>query len=417
MRFLLFIIIVLSFSLAFAQPDTVFLEMGDSFYLKNISRGLWIENPKVIKIDNIKNPNRLIPLKIGSSQVRLDKKLLTISIIPPGSNNGAKKWQKLVYQFADLKLGSCTDQLCLKGKITDKNEFLKLIRIIQEQDAPIYFGFTISDKLNNELSAWYAQYFRSLGYTPLKVVYSNPWSIYASGSKDASFERSLRQVGLHLKESNQKIDIADNVKVEIKIVEVRKEYLRTLGIRWPNAYSAQVVDKFPEGFNPFSITLEAEERSGDMNVLASPNLICRSGKSASFFAGGEFPIRTISPKSSSVQWKNYGINLQIKPIVDSVGQISLELETEISSLDMSHAVDGVPAIYKHKVSSHFDLINSKTIALSGLIKSESGQAKDGLPFLSQVPILGSLFSSQNYLENKTELIIFVRPQLLQDSHE
>ena len=148
-----------------------------------------------------------------------------------------------------------------------------------------------------------------------------------------------------------------------------------------------------------------------MNLLASPNLMCKSGKEATFFAGGEFPIKTIGEKYGTVVWKQYGINLKIKPLIDSIGQISLEIETEVSSIDKSREIDGVPAMHSHKVSSFFDLTKSQTIILSGLIKSETGTSSEGLPYLSQLPVLGRLFSSKDYLDNKTELVIFVTPKL------
>ena len=93
--------------------------------------------------------------------------------------------------------------------------------------------------------------------------------------------------------------------------------------------------------------------------------------------------------------------------------MSIELETEISSIDKSREINGIPAIHGHKVVSQFDLIQSKTIALSGLVKNETGTAREGLPFLGQIPVLGKLFSSEEFLENQTELVIFVTPELME----
>ncbi len=94
--------------------------------------------------------------------------------------------------------------------------------------------------------------------------------------------------------------------------------------------------------------------------------------------------------------------------------MSVELETNVSSIDKSKTVEGVPALHTHKLISHFDLAESKTIALSGLIKNESGESSEGLPYLAQLPILGSLFSSKDFLENRTELVILVTPKLMED---
>ena len=134
-----------------------------------------------------------------------------------------------------------------------------------------------------------------------------------------------------------------------------------------------------------------------------------------FFAGGEFPLITLAGKDNRqiVNWKKYGITLNFKPLVNSVGQMSLAIETEVSTIDKSKEVQGIPALLTHKVSSFFDLVESKTIALSGLIKNESGLSNSGLPFLKSLPLLGKLFSSEDFLENKSELVIFVTPQIME----
>lgn len=416
MEKILFIILSISCSV-FASPIQ-YIEIGDSIPIK-ASQSLWIENSKVLKAVPVKNPSRLTAIKTGRSLIKMDGSLKTLIILDPGSNLSYSYWKQLIYQFPSLTLEDCAGQPCLKGKINLFSEFLKIVDLNQKSSSPILFAFKFSDKIKSEIEKWYSSYFRENGLTPLKIIYAHPWSVFMSkGQDDLKIKYTYNQVGLMTGLSNQKIEIADNIKVEIRIVEVKKEFLNTLGIRWPNSYTAQVIpNHLPKNIDPFEVSLEANERSGDMTILASPNLICRSGKEASFFAGGEFPIRLTSLRQSSVQWKKYGINLSIKPLIDSAGQISLELETEISTLDKSREIDGIPAIHSHKVSSHFDLINSKTIALSGLVKNESGVSSEGLPYLSQIPVLGSLFSSKSFLENKTELLILVKPELMDFQNE
>jgi pilus assembly protein CpaC len=113
-----------------------------------------------------------------------------------------------------------------------------------------------------------------------------------------------------------------------------------------------------------------------------------------------------------VVWKKYGIVLKVKPLADALGQMSLQIDTEVSSLDPAKAVEGIPAIITHHVSSYFDLRKPQTIALSGLIKNEEGQNSEGLPWLSRLPVLGPLFASKEFRENRSELIILVRPEIV-----
>jgi pilus assembly protein CpaC len=182
-------------------------------------------------------------------------------------------------------------------------------------------------------------------------------------------------------------------------------------VRWPAEYQAQVLPKFSAGPEPLLATLRALEARGRAQILASPNLLCRSGSEAKFHAGGEFPIRIFSRNSRDVIWKQHGVLLRVRPRADFQGAISLELETEVSLLDMAGAVDGIPALKSNSVRSHFDLPGRRTIALSGLLRQEIGDARDGLPYLMNLPVLGRLFSSAQYLKRQSELVIFVTPEI------
>ena len=97
--------------------------------------------------------------------------------------------------------------------------------------------------------------------------------------------------------------------------------------------------------------------------------------------------------------------------VDLTQKLSIKIEAEISSLDRSVSVEGIPGLKTNRVKSHFDLSSPKTIALSGLIRAEEARAQDGLLGIQHLPILGKLFSSREFQREQTELIILVRPRV------
>ena len=232
-------------------------------------------------------------------------------------------------------------------------------------------------------------------------------SIFAS-----QYKKILAPYGVRITEDANSLMMEPTVRVQITVVEIQREWSRKIGLRWPDGYQAQLL---PETFlDAQAITATAHffEQNGKGKVLASPNLICRSGKEAEFVAGGEFPIKIMNFKMSDVVWKKYGIVLKVKPLADSLGQISLQIDTDVSSIDSARTVDGIPAIITHHVSSYFDLRSPRTIALSGLIKNTESQSSEGMPWLSRLPILGPLFSSKDFRENRTELVIFVRPEII-----
>lgn len=411
-KYLAFITLIFLFNLKSMALESkpLIIELGDSLKLNSVKESVWIENQKIAKATTVGNLVRVQAMSIGSTRLRVDKKYSELVVLPPGQVISYEKWKTLSSRFTNINIGTCQTVLCLKGQINTLNEFKKILKTMETEKSFVYLGLDISHKITSQIENWYSEKLKAEGFPPFKIIYSKPWKVYST-TNDTLKNSSLffEKLGVLMIEDKNMIELHDNLRVEIKIVEIKKELARQWGIRWPDAYSAQVVSPNISPLKPFDLLLQASERSGDANILASPNLMCKSGKDATFFAGGEFPIKTIGEKFSSVTWKQYGINLKIKPIIDSIGQISLEIESEVSSIDKSREIDGIPALYSHKVSSHFDLKKSQTIVLSGLIKSESGQSFEGLPFLSQIPILGKLFSSESFLENKTELVIFVTP--------
>jgi pilus assembly protein CpaC len=212
----------------------------------------------------------------------------------------------------------------------------------------------------------------------------------------------------------QSLDIAPTIKVEITVAEIKRNLSLKYGLRWPSGYSAKILKTGETELDDLPFNLTALESQGYGKILASPNILCRSGKEAEFLAGGEFPIKIMNFKTQDVVWKRYGILLRVKPRADSAGRISLSIETEVTTLDDAHKVDDIPGLLTNRVSSHFDLTRPQTIALSGLIKREEGNSSEGAPFLSRIPVLGALFSSKDFRENRSELVIFVRPVILSE---
>ncbi len=144
--------------------------------------------------------------------------------------------------------------------------------------------------------------------------------------------------------------------------------------------------------------------------LASPQLSARSGGVADFLVGGEVPIPISQGLGeTTVQYKPYGIKLHIAPIVNSKGDISTDIETEISKIDPSINVQGYPGFITRRTSAQLNVRQGDTIVISGLVDSNASKTFDKLPGLGDIPILGALFRSRNFQRNRTDLVIFVTP--------
>jgi pilus assembly protein CpaC len=171
------------------------------------------------------------------------------------------------------------------------------------------------------------------------------------------------------------------------------------------------------GGNQITQTIRALERDGLVRTLAEPNLTAISGESAKFLAGGEYPIPVVdSDGKLSVQFKEFGVGVAFTPTVLSEGRISLKMETEVSELTNVGAVElnniNIPALKKRQAKSTLELPSGGTLALAGLISDDVRQNIDGLPGMKDLPILGTLFRSRDFIKQETELVVMVTPILV-----
>lgn len=163
--------------------------------------------------------------------------------------------------------------------------------------------------------------------------------------------------------------------------------------------------------------IRALERDGLIRTLAEPNLTAISGETAKFLAGGEYPIPVVDSMGSlSVTYKEFGVGVAFTPTVMSEGRISLKIETEVSELTNSGAVTlssiSIPALKKRTAKSTVELPSGGSLAMAGLLSNDVRQNIDGFPGLKDLPVLGTLFRSRDFIKEETELVVIVTPYLV-----
>ena len=151
------------------------------------------------------------------------------------------------------------------------------------------------------------------------------------------------------------------------------------------------------------------DRNGKARILSNPRLACESGGEAQFLAGGEIPIVIITPETRTVEWKTYGIILKIHPTMTEGGKIRTQVNAEVSAVDHGSGTSEVPGFLTRRVSTLFSTPPGETVMLSGLVKSEMAKDIAKVPLLGQIPVIGELFKSRSFRENRTELAIFITP--------
>jgi pilus assembly protein CpaC len=194
-----------------------------------------------------------------------------------------------------------------------------------------------------------------------------------------------------------------------------------------------IIDSFGILSRNFSIlglginaTLDARERKGAITTLAEPTLVALSGETASFLAGGEFPVPVVQnagggggsggSNAFTVEWKPFGVSLAFTPTVLADGVISMLVAPEVSSIDPTASIVinnlRIPGIQTRRAKTTVELHDGESFAMAGLIRKDFQDTVRQFPILGSIPIIGSLFRSTNFQKEDTELLIIVTPRLV-----
>lgn len=254
------------------------------------------------------------------------------------------------------------------------------------------------------------------------------------------------------------VDAPNQVSLQVRVAEVQHNVVKELGINWDalgkvgslalgfavgspvavagtfggpvnvrNAGVGGTTDSLIGEFNTpnqhFDSVIDALDQSGLVNILAEPNLTAMSGETASFLAGGEFPIPVPQTQGSAgggttitVQYKPFGVALAFTPVVLAGGRISLRVRPEVSQLTNTGAVQvngfSFPSLTTRRAETTIELGSGQTFAIGGLLQNNITDSLNGLPGLKDLPVLGALFRSTQFQRNETELVILVTPYLV-----
>jgi pilus assembly protein CpaC len=244
----------------------------------------------------------------------------------------------------------------------------------------------------------------------------------------------------------------DQIMLKVTVAEVERDVVKQLGISLSGSlgYGTNVVNF--NNSNPFAAygqpltassitgtiksvtaTLQAMEQVGVIHTLAEPSLTAISGETATFMAGGEFPVLNgfscstasvggASTCQPSIEFKKFGVSLAFTPVVLSEGRISLKVMTEVSDLSSNNSltisVPGttqsatIPSIRTRRADTTVEIPSGGALAMAGMIQDQTKHSVTGLPGLMELPVLGPLFKSNDYVNQRTELMILVMPYVV-----
>jgi len=251
----------------------------------------------------------------------------------------------------------------------------------------------------------------------------------------AEDERVVNQ--LHVVGPNQ-------VNLRVRVAEVSRELLKRFGINWEALAdvgnftfglatgtlrtpagsvigSTNITNTLSGAYSSTNIDLngviDALEEEGLIRLLAEPNLTAISGEPATFLAGGEFPIPIADGDGDvTVEFKQFGVALGFTPTVLGPNRMSLKVNPEVSALSAAGAVTingfNIPALRTRRADTMVELASGQSIAIAGLLQSDTNTDLSKYPGLGDLPIIGALFRSREFERNETELVIIVTPYLV-----
>lgn len=226
------------------------------------------------------------------------------------------------------------------------------------------------------------------------------------------------------------------VKIEAKIIEIDRTKEKNLGIKWGNSVAAPGLFSFGQAssnpsfapnalgqlgtYSTVNAQLAALIKDGSARLLSQPNIITLSGDKANILVGGQIPVPfNVQDNQIAIQWKDYGIRLEIAPVVNAEGLISSKIKAEVSSLDWNSTKSiklganmEIPPLKSSSAESSIALSSGQTMAIGGLISSQTSKDIFKVPLLGDLPVIGNLFKSTSFTRNETELVILITPTIV-----
>ncbi|MEH6475793.1 MAG: type II and III secretion system protein family protein [Sneathiella sp.] len=349
--------------------------------------------------------------------------------------------------IADIQIVTF-NQLFVFGKKTGRTH----IMAIDAEGIVIFDHFIAVFRDLNDLSGALKREFPTLA---LKVS-STPGRIVLSGTAQSAVqaEHIMSVVSGFLNKDEKIVNrmrmaSQSQVNIRVRIVEMNRQATKNLGINWdillnpgslaiglitgrfPAAIGNKIISDFAnqQSVNSGLFKYEGSEGSASavidalaeedlLTILAEPNLTSRSGETASFFAGGEFPIPiSASDDRVTIEFKKFGVILDITPTVLSDGKISIHIRPEVSEISEAGAIIvnnfSIPGISVRRTEATIELASGQSFAVAGMLQNQTRNYVNEVPWLSELAVLGPLFRSSKYRNFETELVIIATAQIVE----
>ena len=349
----------------------------------------------------------------GSSEHRS----IEVQAPPRGTPENSPLWRSLS-KLTEVEVLIAGDLAVLRGSLNSPAEAARIWTLLQSYPKQIRDetepSLALLDSVEVRLQTWIRNLPAGFARLELERI---PLGIRVSGtlphpSDRASVERQIHVIyPLAEIELGSLPDGAPTIFFRVFLLEIHRNRFGSFGLSWPTNVPAAVTVTPSRITSAFALdaAIQALEGQGNGKVLSNPELVVRAPGEAELFAGGEIPIETKTHYSSQVEWKRYGLTLQLKVAQATNDRVRLDIATEVSHLDSNLTIDRIPGLQSNRMKTQVDAQFGKPLFLSGLLQDGMRTEARGLPILRRIPVLGALFGSEDYLSERSELVAVLLP--------
>jgi pilus assembly protein CpaC len=396
-------------------PASVPMRQSDNVEIEEKSYNIEVSKGKLLRLDSP-----------ASAVIAADPAVADVQVLSPSLVyiNGKTVGETTVFAI-DSK-----DNEILRATITVTNNLTKLNKAVHEMvpsaqvnfqsiDGALVMNGDVDSPLQAEDVRRLAAPFVKNGQTLINMVHARGSDQVMLKVKVAEVDRSeAKSFGISLQ------NVLNGGNFAYGILQGRA-VLGTTGAIAQGSNTNTIFGQYTSGGGTINGVIDALEDNGLLTTLAEPNLTTQSGQPASFLAGGEIPVPSVTGSGStaqvSVAYQPYGVSLSFTPVVLSKDRISLVVAPEVSSISPTGGiVDAgftIPALLTRKASTTVELQSGQSFAIAGLLENDNNNDINKFPFLGDLPVLGALFRSTNFQHNQTELVIIVTPFIVSPVNE
>jgi pilus assembly protein CpaC len=304
----------------------------------------------------------------------------------------------------------------------------------------------VTSELRNLLSAYPEVSVNRVGD---RIILDGAYANQESAEKIKKIVAAYPQILNLIKDrpAEQKVEVERMVQLDVKVVEIRKNALESLGIKWfdqvtgpvfatssmfyantgfrgvpderyqpaqwPVATAARPFITYLGFATQISSLLNFLEQNGDSWVMAEPKVTSVSGGEATFQVGGEIPIPVAAgPGQIQVVYKEYGVIIKFNPVIDQSGNVRTGITAEVSQPNLANSRQGFLAFDTNRTKTDVNMREGETLVIAGLLKNQGSKGNDAVPVLGSIPVIGRLFSTKEFRNERIEMVVVVTPRIL-----